>query len=421
MDTSFNLNAEHVFQDEHKQYTLSQLRSMRNDVRNSIGILSTHCLLFASRWASELLISINKQIESQQQQQQQPQDDDAANLRQTKLSNKFSEYASNLSQLSDECMLAKSYFDLKDYHRVIETLKNENFESNHYAFFVSLYAMYLVGEQRKEEQISESNNQLEKSQVINKNLREIMDKIKKKEDCIKDVHQLDAFHFFIKGVVLRELNRDTEAIDALIKCVNIFPYNWSAWRSLSELIVNEKIFILVKSKLLNHWICDIFIAEVMVETTEFYNVSDIIKYFNALSNKLSQNTHILGQTALILYNLHKFDECIGIFEQILDIDPYRIELLDVYSNILYVKERRKELSYLAHRCMELYKYRAETCCVVGNYYGMYGMHEKAILYFERALALNSNFISSYVLMGHEYIEMRFNHIHSTPAYTHTTI
>ncbi len=71
-----------------------------------------------------------------------------------------------------------------------------------------------------------------------------------------------------------------------------------------------------------------------------------------------------------------------------------------------MKEKRKELSYLAHRCMELNKYRPETCCVVGNHYGMYGMHEKAILYFERSLALNSNFISSYVLMGHEYIEMR---------------
>ena len=109
---------------------------------------------------------------------------------------------------------------------------------------------------------------------------------------------------------------------------------------------------------------------------------------------------------MILYNLTKFEECMRVFDELLSIDPNRIELLDVYSNILYVKERRKELSYLAHRCMERYKYRAETCCVVGNYYGMYGMHEKAILYFERALQLNSNFISSYVLMGHEYIEMR---------------
>ena len=62
--------------------------------------------------------------------------------------------------------------------------------------------------------------------------------------------------------------------------------------------------------------------------------------------------HILGQTALVLYNLHRFDECLNIFEDLLTIDPYRIELMDIYSNILYVKEKRRELSYLAHRCMD---------------------------------------------------------------------
>eukprot|EP01084_Bolivina_argentea_P284181 486940_1 len=324
-------------------------------------------------------------------------------------STKYASYVSNITMLSDECNLAKAYFDLKDYHRVIETLKNEDFDQTPYAFFLSCYAKYLVGEKKKEEEILESNNQLEKSQIINKNLNELMDCIKKREIRLNNANhsdRLDAFHFYIKGVCLRELSRDNEAIEALITCVNLFPYNWSAWRSLSELVINEKIFHLVKSKLLNHWICGIFIAEVMVETTEFYASNDILKYINQLGDKLSENTHILGQTALILYNLHRFDECIEMFEQILMIDPYRIELLDVYSNILYVKEKRKELSYLAHRCMDLNKYRAETCCIVGNYYGMYGMHEKAILYFERSLALNSNFVSCYVLMGHEYIEMR---------------
>ena len=101
---------------------------------------------------------------------------------------------------------------------------------------------------------------------------------------------------------------------------------------------------------------------------------------------------------MVLYNLHRFDECLSIFGDLLTIDPFRIELMDVYSNILYVKEKRKELSYLAHRCMELNKFRPETCCIVGNYYGMYGMHEKVILYFERSLQLNHNFINAYVLM-----------------------
>ncbi len=92
-----------------------------------------------------------------------------------------------------------------------------------------------------------------------------------------------------------KLNRDSESIESLIKSVNIFPYNWSSWRSLAELIINEKIFIYVKSKLLNHFIVSIFIAEVMVETAEFYNPNEIIKYCNNLTHKLPQvNVFILN-------------------------------------------------------------------------------------------------------------------------------
>ena len=37
------------------------------------------------------------------------------------------------------------------------------------------------------------------------------------------------------------------------------------------------------------------------------------------------------------------------FERAREKDPHRIEHLDAYSNILYVREKRAELSYLAHR------------------------------------------------------------------------
>eukprot|EP00983_Pelagomonas_calceolata_P126192 1161280-Pelagomonas_calceolata.AAC.9 len=44
--------------------------------------------------------------------------------------------------------------------------------------------------------------------------------------------------------------------------------------------------------------------------------------------------------------------------------------LDVYSNILFVKEAAAPLSALAHRVVSTDKYRAETCAVVGNYYSL---------------------------------------------------
>eukprot|EP00486_Rosalina_sp_Unknown_P015273 CAMPEP_0201587048 /NCGR_PEP_ID=MMETSP0190_2-20130828/139138_1 /ASSEMBLY_ACC=CAM_ASM_000263 /TAXON_ID=37353 /ORGANISM="Rosalina sp." /LENGTH=100 /DNA_ID=CAMNT_0048036213 /DNA_START=19 /DNA_END=317 /DNA_ORIENTATION=+ len=69
MDSNFNMSSNQRFKDTKSQYSISTLQSMQKDIRQCIGILSTHCVYFSSRWASELLISINKQIQLQQQKQ----------------------------------------------------------------------------------------------------------------------------------------------------------------------------------------------------------------------------------------------------------------------------------------------------------------------------------------------------------------
>ena len=53
------------------------------------------------------------------------------------------------------------------------------------------------------------------------------------------------------------------------------------------------------------------------------------------------------------------------FEKIFKLDPYRIDDIDVYSNILYVTENRLTLSRLAHDFLALDKDRPEVCCLVG--------------------------------------------------------
>ena len=44
--------------------------------------------------------------------------------------------------------------------------------------------------------------------------------------------------------------------------------------------------------------------------------------------------------------------------------------MDTFSNILYVKEAKRALSALAHKCVSIDKYRPESCCVIGNYYSL---------------------------------------------------
>lgn len=72
-------------------------------------------------------------------------------------------------------------------------------------------------------------------------------------------------------------------------------------------------------------------------------------------------------------------------------------------------EKRPKLAFLAQLTTAVDKFRPETCCVVGNYYAMKSEHEKAVVYFRRALTLDRNCLSAWTLMGHEYVEMKNTH------------
>jgi len=51
-------------------------------------------------------------------------------------------------------------------------------------------------------------------------------------------------------------------------------------------------------------------------------------------------------------------------------------------------------------------YFTGVCICAGNYYSLRSQHEKAVLYFQRALKLNPNYLSAWTLMGHEYMELK---------------
>ena len=55
------------------------------------------------------------------------------------------------------------------------------------------------------------------------------------------------------------------------------------------------------------------------------------------------------------------------FKKLRKMDPFNLDNMDTLSNLLYVKEMRVELAYLAQEVSEIDKYRIETCCVIGNF------------------------------------------------------
>lgn len=121
------------------------------------------------------------------------------------------------------------------------------------------------------------------------------------------------------------------------------------------------------------------------------------------------------------------------FDAVQQMDPYRMEEVDIYSNMLYVMEKKAKLGKLAHEYAEIDRNRAEVCCLIGmsnpvsvlaspiypssktddhrpgNYYSSRADHTKAITYFKRSLMLNRDYLPAWTLMGHEFVELKNSH------------
>lgn len=60
------------------------------------------------------------------------------------------------------------------------------------------------------------------------------------------------------------------------------------------------------------------------------------------------------------------ESALNIYNQMRKMDPFRLEGMETFSDLLFVAETKKALSFLAHSVTEIDKYRVETSCVVGN-------------------------------------------------------
>jgi len=216
---------------------------------------------------------------------------------------------------------------------------------------------------------------------------------------------IDSFGLYLYGIVLRDKGCEDLARTILVESVNSYPWNWSAWSELQSLCTSSDI--LNNLNLKNHWMKDFFLASAYLELKMH---EEALKRYERLMGVFRCSGYIQAQIATVQYSMRDLDEAEMKFEDLLRTDPFRVDSMDIYSNLLYAKESLTALSFLAHRVFLTDKYRPESCCIIANYYSLKGQHEKSVLYFQRALKLNRKYLSAWTLMGHEYVELK-----NTPA------
>ncbi|KAF2141840.1 uncharacterized protein K452DRAFT_227944 [Aplosporella prunicola CBS 121167] len=276
------------------------------------------------------------------------------------------------------------------------------------SLFLALYAKYMAGEKRKDEDSEMVLGPADGGVTVNKELNGILRIL---EDWFAERHasgkEGTGWLEYLYGIVLAKGKNEEMAKKWFIRSVHLYPYNWGAWQELASLIGSVEDLNLITEQLPQNLMTFLF---------HIYTNQELYQSTDHIHNELTQvqgifpnSAFLKTQRALLYYHSKDFEEAESIFSSLVTSDPYRLDALDNYSNILYVMSLRPKLAFVAQIATAADKFRPETCCVVGNYYSLKSEHEKAVMYFRRALILDRNFLSAWTLMGHEYVEMKNTH------------
>jgi anaphase-promoting complex subunit 8 len=275
------------------------------------------------------------------------------------------------------------------------------------SLFLCLYARYLSGEKRKNEDsetiLGPADGPVTPNREVN-GILSILDEYFNARGGIQDMENSQGWLDYLYGLMLIKTKSEALAKQWLLRSVNLNPFNWSAWLELASLVSSSEDMQQVSEHLPQNIMTYMFYIycsqELFLQTTEVYNTIGQMQSLFPSSPWLAQ------QRALLHYHSRDHETAMQIFDGLLNSHPYRLDGMEIYSNLLYVLPSRPKLAALAATASETDKFRPETNCILGNYYSLISEHEKAVLHFRRALTLDRNFQSAWTLMGHEYIELK---------------
>ncbi|TVY45407.1 Anaphase-promoting complex subunit [Lachnellula subtilissima] len=212
---------------------------------------------------------------------------------------------------------------------------------------------------------------------------------------------------YLYGMVLAKDKNEEEAMRWLIRSVHLYPMNWGCWLEMTSLIGRVEDLNRISPHLPQNIVSFIFHLHTSLEL--YQSTPNLSNSLDQLLSIFPTSPFLLTCLALLAYHIKDFLAADAHFSNLLALHPHRLDSLDHYSNILYVMNLRPKLSFLAHLCSTVDKFRPESCVVIGNYYSLLSSHEKAVQYFRRALTLDRSCLSAWTLMGHEYVELKNTH------------
>lgn len=278
------------------------------------------------------------------------------------------------------------------------------------SLFLALYARYLAGEKRKLEDSETILGPADGSVTVNAELVEIAATLEEyftSKGGLQDTSNSQGWLDYLYGLVLLRMKSERLAKQWLLRSVNLYSYNWSAWLELASTIQSHEELQQVIEHLPRNIMA--FFFHIYCSQELHQQTVDVHENLTQLRAVFPRSAFLEQQAALLHYHARDHENALELFDSLIKHHPMRLDGLETYSNLLYVLPNRPKLASLAAMASDVDRFRPETNCILGNYYSLISEHEKAILHFRRALSLDRNFQSAWTLMGHEYIELKNHH------------
>ena len=363
---------------------------IRRDLVHTYLQSSARGLKQTAKWAAELLLSLPALAELSLNVGNRTLDD--------------SGFMQTGPGIDADYFMAKSCYDLLEFDRAaFYSSKAVTKECR----FLHYYCRYLAADKKRLDLMAETNHSSQITTPMNSvsmdvslNLfSELRSDLTKQyaDGCLED----DSFVLYVYAIVLLKLDLNDEAVKVLCQSLKCEPTNWASWHQLAVVIDDKSLIETLDLPV--HWMKRFFVGLVYLEHQ--MNEEALLLY-EPLLEVFQKSNYVLTQLAIVKNNLRDANAAIDVFRAVRASDPWRLEALDTFSNLLYVKGMRADLSSLAHSVNSIDPFRVETCCCIGNFYSLRGQHAKAVTYFSRALQLNPKHLSAWTLMGHEYMEMK---------------
>ncbi|KAK1226396.1 Anaphase-promoting complex subunit 8 [Marasmius sp. AFHP31] len=374
---------------------------MLSEIRHSVQDTADRGLKVASRWSAEMLLSLPSSLRDAMKDAWKP-DPTMSTANATPfdaLEGKLDINRTLEVEEMDEIESARRCMESRDYLRAAYYAKRCRSAQG---VFLYVYSRFLVSEQSAvaEWHRSDGTAQCTRFQPplpVNPSIGELLEIIESTQD---------PFLKFLKALFCKRLSRTEDAINTLIESLSSYPWNWSAWILLESCVDSRQDLMKAISRLSlppNHPLPSMLIVKT---ANDLYGSSAAdLKLCDALLNRFPNSVWLMTQRARTLYIHAAFSKAEAQFEQILKLDPNRIDDIDFYGNILYTTQKREKLSALADRFTEKDRDRPEVCCVLGNVCSMRLEHEKAIKYFKRATRLDPMYLQGWTNLGLELMEV----------------